>query len=338
MIPDARALVRSVLTACAVDPPRGFEWFGQWIPTAASAREGQPGEAFLRALALHLYLHVFCPGEPTARILPIRASGAGEIRALMTAHSLANPDRDRWDAGWRYLGSSRDSDLVHQRGVDFSVSAEGVRPRRGDSLRAGCDVEVLVPAERWSLSPGYMLFYGEKLLPPRSAGTRRTRLYLDLDVEDSRRVIGMCRRFNEARLPFTLKVASQPAVYDDRSDTVILFIEREGYPRASELLVEAAMRAGLTPRPSVPAFTRRLGSGVAVADDPAAPESFGESRCRLLASGILRAHEAGDTSFESRLREVEKVFLAEGVLLDCTHLEPGSKEYEIGPWTHWRIA
>ncbi len=98
------------------------------------------------------------------------------------------------------------------------------------------------------------------------------------------------------------------------------------------------MRAGLTPRPSVPAFTRRLGSGVAVADDPAAPESFGESRCRLLASGILRAHEAGDTSFESRLREVEKVFLAEGVLLDCTHLEPGSKEYEIGPWTHWRIA
>jgi hypothetical protein len=335
MIPDTRALVRSVLTRCAVDPPRGFEWFGQWIPIAASTREDQADEIFLRTLTLHLYLHVFCPGEVTARLPTLRASRAGEIRALMTAHSLANPDRDRWDTGWTYVGSSRDSHLVRGQGLDFTASAEGVRPRHGSALRVGCDVEVLVPAERWSLSPGYMLFYGKRLLPPRSAGIRRTRLYLDLDVEDARRVIGMCRRFNEARIPFTLKVAGQPAVYDERCDTVILFVERDDYRRASELLVEEATRAGLRPRPPVPGFTRRLGSGLAVADDPAVPESFGESRCRLLASGILRAHEAGENTLKSKLEEIEAAFLAEGVRLDSTHLEPGSEEYETDPWSHW---
>jgi len=335
MTADTRALIRSVLAGCAVDPPRGFEWFGQWIPIPLSAREEQPERTFLRTLALHLYLHVFCPGEASARLPPPLVTGAGEIRALMTAHSLANPDRDRWDTGWTYVRNSRDSYLVHGKGLDFSVSAEGVRPRHGSALCAGCEVEVLVPAERWSLSPGYMLFYGKILLRPRSAGIRRTRLYLDLDVEDARRVIGMCRRFNEARIPFTLKVAGQPAVYDERCDTVILFVERDDYRRASELLVEEATRAGLRPRPPVPAFTRRLGSGLAVADDPAVPESFGESRCRLLASGILRAHEAGENSLKSKIEEIEAAFLAEGVRLDSTHLEPGSEEYETGPWSHW---
>jgi hypothetical protein len=256
----------------------------------------------------------------------------------MTAHSLANPDRDRWDTGWTYLGGSQGSHLVRGQGLDFSVSADEVRPRFGESLHVGGDAEVLVPAERWSLSPGYMLFHGKMILPPRSAGIRRTRLYVDLDVEEARRVIGMIRRFNEARLPFTLKVAAQPALYHDRSDTVILVVERADYRRASEILVEEATRAGLTPRPPIPAFTRRLASGVAVADDPHVVESFGESRCRLLGAGLLRAHEAGDTTVESRLREVERAFLTEGVSLDCAHLEPGSEEYESSAWNGWSLG
>jgi hypothetical protein len=178
-----------------------------------------------------------------------------------------------------------------------------------------------------------MLFHGKELLPPRSAGIRRTRLYLDLDEEDARRVIGMIRRFNEVRLPFTLKVAAQPAVYEHRSDTVILFVQRDEYRRASEILLEEATRSGLTPRPPIPAFTRRLATGVAVADDPHVAESFGESRCRLLAAGILRAHEAGKATLESRLEQIEAAFLAGGIGLESAHLEPGSVDYEIGPWS-----
>jgi hypothetical protein len=180
-----------------------------------------------------------------------------------------------------------------------------------------------------------MLFHGRELLPPRSAGIRRTRLYLDLDVEGARCVIGMCRRFNEARLPFTLKVAGEPALYEHRSDTVILFVGRDDYRRASEILVEEATRSGLTPRPRIPAFTRRLASGVAVADDPHVAESFGESRCRLLAAGILRAHDAGKATLESRMEQIETEFLAATLSLESAHLETASVEYDPGPWSRW---
>lgn len=337
MIPDTRSLIRSVLAGCHVEPPRGFEWFGRWIPTGGFPPESSlPQDSFSRALALHLYFHVFCPGKVIAELPPARACNAGEVRALLTAHSLANPDRERWDSGWTYMGRSGDSHLVRSREIDFSASEAGIRPKRGDALSVGSDVEVLVPADRWSLSPGFMLFDGERRLRPRSAGIRRTRLYLDLDVENARRVIGLCRRFNEVRLPFTLKVAGHPDAYD-RCDTVILFVERDDYRRASELLVEEATGSGITPRPPVPAFTRRLAPGIAVADDPHVAESFGESRCRLLAAGIVRAQDSGGT-LESRLGEVERTFLAEGVTLDSAHLEPGSAEYETDPWSRWSFA
>ena len=333
MIPDARSLVRKVLMRCAVDPPVGFEWFGRRIDVGRDPADDSRDD-FLRALSVHLYLHVFCRGSALERLPPPRPCGTGELRALRTAHSFANPERSRWDTGWTFVGRSRDSYLVRRQGIDFSVSADGIRPAPDDTLEAGREVQVLVPADRWSRSPGFMLFDGRNLLPPRSAGDRRTRLYLDMDEEGARWVIGLCGRFNHEGLPFGLKVAGHPAEYD-RCDTVVLFFARDDYPRASQILVDAATGIAPRPRPGVPAFTRRLAAGVSVADDPATGESFGESRCRLLAAGILRAHAAGADTLESRMDEIEACFLEEGRTLDRPHLEPGSVEYEIGPWSLW---
>ncbi|HET9333806.1 MAG TPA: T3SS effector HopA1 family protein [Gemmatimonadota bacterium] len=333
MIPDARSLTREVLTRCVVDPPVGFEWFGRRIDVDGDPAD-DPREAFLRSLALHLYLHVYCQGNAVERLPTARPCGVGEVRALLTAHSFANPERTRWDTGWTFVGSSRDSYLVRREGIDFSVPTDGIRPVRDDTLRAGREVQVLVPADRWSRSPGFMLFDGRDLLPPRSEGDRRTRLYLDMDEEGARWVIGLCGRFNHEGLPFGLKVAGHPAEYD-RCDTVVLFVARDDYPVASRIMVEAAIGAPPRPRPGVPAFTRRLAAGVSVADDPATGESFGESRCRLLAGGILRGHDAGADTIESRMDEVEACFLDEGLTLDRPHLESGSVEYEIGPWALW---
>ena len=337
MIADARILLRNVIERCAVDPPREFEWFGRRI--AVSGGEGGEDDAwrsFLRTLAIHLYVHVYCPGEVISRQLPPRDFSAAEIRALLRGHSLANPDRDRWDTGWTYVGKTRSAFLVRKDGLDFTVASGGFRPRGNAPLRDGCSVRVLVPSERWFRSPGYMLFYGRRVPRPRAAAIPRTRLYLDLDVAGARQVIGLCRRFNDARLPFTLKVAGHPAAYD-RCDTVILFIERDDYIRASEILTGAAMEFRARLRARIPAFTKGLAPGVGVSDDPPSGESFGESRCRLLAEGIVRAHDSGAGTVESRLRKIEETFLREGISLDRPNLEPGSLEYDPGLWSHWPV-
>jgi hypothetical protein len=66
----------------------------------------------------------------------------------------------------------------------------------------------------------------------------------------------------------------------------------------------------------VPLFTLRLADGFAFADDTGTRESFGMSRCRLLAQGIWHAHSEGAQQSEERLAAVDGQFRAEGISLE----------------------
>jgi hypothetical protein len=75
-------------------------------------------------------------------------------------------------------------------------------------------------------------------------------------------------------------------------------------------------------RSGVPALTLRLAEGVAVAHDPPGGSSFGLHRCRLIAEGLLRAHERGLRSLEDRLDAVIERFREAGVDPDRPYLSP----------------
>ncbi|HUP00155.1 MAG TPA: T3SS effector HopA1 family protein [Gemmatimonadota bacterium] len=333
---DARALIRDALQACRVEPPRGFVWFGRRFRVA---HDGSPDKewargTFLRALTRHLYGHFYCRGGavPLGRASAI--SGVGEVRAFMTALSAANRHRDRWDDGWTIVERKADQCIVRKWDTDFTVTADGCRSTGNEPLLAGSSVDVLVPSERWFEYPGYMLFHGRRIPEPRAGSAGLTRLYLNLDHDGACRMIDLCGTLDDLPLPYALKVAGRPEGLD-RCDTVILFIGREDYRRASEVLVETGRDLREMLRPGSPAFTRPIARGVGVADDPGGGESFGESRCRLLAEGIVIAGERGETGVEARLRTIEDRFRQAGTSLDRPHLNPGSTDYETGPWDRW---
>lgn len=328
MTTDVLGLLRSVLAGCTVEPPSSFTWFGQRFRMDAPLPNGADLQAaFLRALTLHLYAHVFCPGRPRARVAAVRDHGPGEIRALLTELSSANLDRDRWEEGWRYVGQWPGGHMVERQDLRFSASRDQIQLLRGGTLRPGSDIRVLAPAERWSVSPGFLLIHGRENLPPRSAGVRRTRLYLNVDAEGARAAIALCGRLNELRVPFTLKVAADPAIYG-RCDTVVLFVRRDAFPSGRQVVMEAVER-GLRPRTGSPALTLGLAPGISVADDPDDGTSFGESRCGLLAEGLLRAHALCARTVDSRVEAIARVFGERGIRLDRPHLEPGSPEYDL---------
>lgn len=333
---DARALIRAALAACSIDPPNGFVWFGRRIRVVLHGRPDTEGarRGFLFALARHLYAHVYCQGEAVPIGPPPAISSVGEVRAFMTALSDANHHPDRWDAGWTAVERKGDQWVVRKWDLDFTVTAERCRPQPSEPLRAGSPADVLVPSERWYEYPGYMLFYGQRVPRPCAGTAGLTRLYLNLDDDGARRIIDLCGTFDDLALPFTLKVAGDPEGFE-RCDTVILFIERQDYARASETLVEAAGRFRPELRPRSPAFAKPLVPGVGVADDPLGEESFGESRCRLLAEGIVLASELGESTVEARLWIIEDRFRREGISLDRIHLNPASADYEPGPWNRW---
>lgn len=64
------------------------------------------------------------------------------------------------------------------------------------------------------------------------------------------------------------------------------------------------MRAARTARgalPPVPLFTKPLAPGLGLAEDPGDRLSFGQSRCRIAAEGLVRAHAQGVTDTAGRV-------------------------------------
>ena len=79
-------------------------------------------------------------------------------------------------------------------------------------------------------------------------------------------------------------------------------------------------------KPGVPTFTKPLARGLGLAEDPGQGESFGQNRCRLLAEGLIRAHEQRVRSLDARLQVVLDCYAAAGVRLDRPYLNAGSAD------------
>jgi lantibiotic modifying enzyme len=81
---------------------------------------------------------------------------------------------------------------------------------------------------------------------------------------------------------------------------------------------------------AVPAFTKRIARGVAIAEDPAPGASFGAERCLLVAEGLVEAYERGERDVTGRLRCVAEMFTEAAISLDAPYLNPGSGDiYEV---------
>ena len=75
-----------------------------------------------------------------------------------------------------------------------------------------------------------------------------------------------------------------------------------------------------------PAFSKPLARGLALAEQPAGGQRFGEQRCRLLAEAIVAAGAAGARTAQARLAVVREHFAAAGVGLDTPYLQTGSAD------------
>ena len=138
---------------------------------------------------------------------------------------------------------------------------------------------------------------------------------------------------NAAHVAFRFKLLNDDRHYD-RCDSGVLYVQRNDFGSVISILrkVHPDFANGLGDR--VPAFTKVLAAGVGLAENPVTnnpqeTESFGMSRCRLLANGMLDAFQDGIHSLEGRLRVVQERFAKEGISIEAPYLNPHSNdEYE----------
>jgi HopA1 effector protein family len=317
-----RDQVAQVLRVVAVSSATTYTWFGcrsDGLPRALAAAMSPAvaREYLVSQLGDELYRSFYTHGRPVPRSAdaarPYRAD-----QAFVARLSKVNSGTGGWDDGWSVQLTA--DGILQLQGKDLRVRAraEDCRPRSG-APSVGDPVSLRRPKELRAASPGFYTALSDEplVIGPEAA---ELRVYFNVTPTGAEPLVAVSTRLlNEAKIPFQLKVVDHPIGFS-RCDTAVLYLDGDGFQAAREALIVVASSCAAHLRADVPPFTKPLGPGVAVAEHRVGPGSFGSSRCRLLAAGILAAHERGLTGLDDRLEVMADEFASSGVDLDAPYL------------------
>ncbi len=255
----------------------------------------------------------------------------GDKSAFLIALSHANTGTGTWEPGWRILaidpyGSlhvANDDDGRREDRLVFVVDSSEFELVDAHVPRVGAHGRVRIPKELRQLNTYYYMAFGDAPLRDRQRDPEvLLRYYWHLTPAAAVPYMhGITARLNDAGIAFRTKVLSDPQGYG-AADAGVLYIDRDVRDAVEPMLM--SLHAELAPllSPSVPLFTRKLAPGLGHAEDPDNGESYGVSRARLAAEGLLRAHAHGETSIQARIARIRESFAGAGLDPDHPHLQP----------------
>lgn len=312
----------SIAEAVSVPSPQSVHLAGL-PPQMVAVPPGQdPRPALLDALWPLLYRHAYSrrwDGKPAAPAALNLTADPGFTARL----SAANAGRSVWDRAWTIYQIAPDGRLHVQKGDSYrTTTAAQANLAPGRSPQVGERIDLPMPRESLNAQPGYYHAFGET---PASAAEEGdlARLYFNVAAEQAPALLNLLTLgLNRYFIPFQLKCPSAPALYD-RVDTLVLYPPRRYLPLVLDVLEEAVDVLAPLLRPGEPLFTRRLLPGLGGTDDPGTGESFGQSRCRLLAAGIIDAWSGGGGLLDC----IGARMTGAGLQLNALHLSPGFADH-----------
>jgi len=321
--------ISEIVQAVEIHSPTRFALHGEVrdldrMKLAAPAGEGRepPAEPLVQALEAELYRDFYCrpqPGGSPAGGDPAEASG------FVAALSRANRGQGTWEGGWVVAGVEPDGRIaVTKDRVTYWARPEQVRSRSGGPVvpSSGEACVVRLAKEHRHLFPAYYMALGNRL----PEGGSLLRLYWNLTPAAAITYVRLVTdRLNREAIPFKTKVLSHPRSYR-RADAGVLYLNRGDFGRLRPVLVQ--LHRDLSPKLNreVPMFVKPLAPGLGLAEDPGGGQSFGQSRCRIMAEALHRCHCRGASDLAERLRLVAVVWRERGLDPLRPWLEPGSED------------
>jgi len=297
-------------------------------PTALGSVNNATVQALQNALYATCYTREF---KGVVEQSPVHMTSTTD-ESWISLVSAANSSKERWEEGWQIQQFLPSGEVYAQKGALQRAFWPGEFMRRGDyglPPRQGTPIAVFLPREARNAQPGFYFAFGETPCAAEDEAPT-VRFYWNVNRDGAAPLTNkLSVALNQYQVPFRFKIVSHPALLD-RSDTAVLYVGRRYYRIAAELALETRdyVAAGLDC--DVPLFTRRLADGLAFAEDPGSQESFGMSRCRLLAEGLWLAFSEGRSNAADRLARVNQHFAASGTSLDRPYLNFASIEsYEF---------
>jgi hypothetical protein len=302
-----------ILSAITVTSPESFECAGNTTGTRP--------EQLLTSLADFLYAR--CYMQVFAATAPERDGETGDMIPVLRS---ANPGQPVREFGWR---------------IDQPLEAGYVLARKGGAARRFAPGHYLIldhgfgapekdlslmlcPAcESTTVQPSYYYAFGETVNEIQDV-FHTIRFYWNVTADGAPVLLAtLAARLNRFQIPFQLKLPADRSGYR-RRDTAVLYVARRYSSLAATLAADTHGRVVEHLRAETPLFTKRLAHGLAIAEDP--QQSFGKSRCLMLAAGLVAAFEKGLTNAEEKLEEVAEQFRRSGLSLDRPYLNAGSRD------------
>jgi hypothetical protein len=323
-----------IVQAIAFPPAGGVTFDGRAAPHAGTAGP-IPGimpaaDPLVAQLQQLLYDWCYCRRFNGATRSPqvALAEDPGFVEKL----AAANAGRERWDSGWQIRQALPSGQFVAVKGAMTRMVWAGEFLAHGPSggpPRPGGDISLFAPKESRTMQPGFYFVFGEALTDQEDEFSI-VRLYWNVTASGAAQLVGgLTKALNRLAIPFRFKCLSMPALYD-RTDAAVLYIAKRYYRIAAELLADVYPTIGPLLGAATPLFSKRLADGLGLAENPKTGESFGTSRCRLIAEAICSAHARGIDLPQARLDAIAAAFTKAQLSLDRPFLNAGSvDQYEF---------
>ena len=326
-----RDQVADALRAVRVTSPTCYAWFGRPAPPlkrAVRAALAPPAaRGFLvgrlqRLLYESFYLH----GLPRPQF-PDDALPDGPDPAFVTDLSAANAGTGGWGGGWRVVEVLDGGAVVAERdGLRLSMDASEYRPADGDAVAPGAAVSTRLSKELPGASPGFYLARGDAAGAVDPAAIE-VRVYFHLTRTGAVPLLSAATRLlNAHRVAFSIKLVNHPARYC-RCDAGVLYLDESAFAHVRTPLKALVDACQPHLRAQTAALTKPLARGVGIGEHRRAlGASFGIGRCRLIAEGIVYAHEQRLTVLADRIDAVARRFALHGIDLDAPYLVSGARD------------
>jgi hypothetical protein len=329
---DYRKHIEAAIQATVFHSATSYSWFGRrshpLSPRISRVLSPTSARAYLLfGLQSRLYSDFYCRGfaAPAAHVI---GGGSSGWLPFVDALSAANTGLGYWEDGWQ-ISSMNGDIVVCKAGLAVRAKPQAYMVAPGDPLAPGTRLRLSFSKELRRMLPGFYLALSDQPLS-QDVAQPLVRLYWNLAAKGA---AGFVKRtttlLNRAGLPFRLKVLNDPAQYT-RCDAGVIYLLKQDYHAAREVFETIYDQVAASMKPATPVFTKLLAPGLGLAEDPGGLDSFGLHRCRILADGLMRAYEQGDTSAEGRWRVVAQHFAEHEVDLETPFLNPGSSDsYEF---------
>jgi hypothetical protein len=316
--------------------PHEYTFGGQTIPVplqpdAAAGTVVSSQERMLNALQAQFYATVYNRAF-TATVAP---QAPPRFTDMTNELSRANPGRERWDHGWQvYQAMPNGIVQAHKRGKAQMFYAGQYMPVGAPAdpravPQNGAIISAYLAKEMRNFQEGFYVALSENVQPYYEQATL-VRIYWHMRPDGAVPILRqLISRFNRFQVPFRFKCLAYAELYD-RFDTGVLFVGRRQWDITALLVQELYAEVKAYLKPEVPLFTKRLAAGLAFAEDPGTGDSFGMSRCRLIAEGVWDAYQHGLQTEPARLQGIAAAFARAGISSERPWLNPGSVDtYDV---------